>query len=347
MTDIDLDALTAALDPENRGGRRHVDEVAAAIRRLSDHLEASRVSELVLETVRRGEHEGRWSTTRTMVLRGRTTLPKSILLPRHPPSNDALRPVGIPLRPELASWAATLPLSSSQRELLLAVNAWLRRTNGGRVPLVAAAERAYELLGDEKAFDSSPPRGGTTLWRDERLTFEFLRCVRVPTPLTWEPATATVGRPGPIVCVENHATFRTLLRVLREHEQPQWLAVAWVQGRNTAPLESLTTLPFPVTRLDYLGDLDAAGLAIAASACAVAESSGAPAGPATQLWELLVTRPSRPGRLIGEEHAGQLVQWLPPTVRETARNLLMAGKAIPQEALRYDLLIEAISVHHD
>jgi hypothetical protein len=147
--------------------------------------------------------------------------------------------------------------------------------------------------------------------------------------------------------VENHATFRTLLRLLREHEQPQWLAVAWVQGRNTAPLESLITLPFSVTRLDYLGDLDAAGLAIAASACTVAESTGVPAGPATQLWELLVTRPSRPGRPTSEKHADQLVQWLPPSVRETARNLLIAGEVIPQEALRYDLLVEAISRHRD
>lgn len=32
------------------------------------------------------------------------------------------------------------------------------------------------------------------------------------------------------------------------------LSVAWVQGRNTAPLESLADLPFLVTRLDYLGD---------------------------------------------------------------------------------------------
>jgi phosphohistidine swiveling domain-containing protein len=48
-------------------------------------------------------------------------------------------------------------LSASQRELLLAVNAWLRRTNGGEVPVVAAAERAYELISDEKAFDSTPP----------------------------------------------------------------------------------------------------------------------------------------------------------------------------------------------
>jgi hypothetical protein len=342
MTHIDLDALTAVLDPEHRGGRRHVDEVAAAIRDLADHLEPSTVPELVLTIIQRGEQESRWSTARATVLRGRTVLPKSILLPRDTPANHTLRPVGVPLRREL-DWATTLPLSSSQRELLLAVNAWLRRTNGGKVPVVAAAERAYELLADEKAFDPSPPRGGSTLWRDDRLTFAFLRCERIPTPLTWEPVTSAIGHAGPIVCVENHATFRTLLRVVREQEHPQWLAVAWVQGRNTAPLESLPMLPFSVTRLDYLGDLDAAGLAIAASACAITESIGIPAGPAVRLWEVLVNRKSRAARTpTNEQQADRLVQWLPLSVREKARTLLVSGRVVPQEALRYDFLVETM-----
>jgi hypothetical protein len=47
-----------------------------------------------------------------------------------------------------------------------------------------------------------------------------------------------------------------------------------VQGRNTAPLESLTDLPLTVARLDYLRDLDAAGLAIAIAGCAAAQRAG-------------------------------------------------------------------------
>jgi hypothetical protein len=342
MTEIDLDELVAMLDPDRRGGRRGVDDLATAVHGLSGHVEASTVAELVLETIRRGESEGRWSVARAVVLRGRTTLPKSVLLPRGSASGDTLRPVGVPLRPELTTWATTLPLSAAQREVLLAANAWLRKTKGGQAPVVAAAERAYELLRDEKAFDSTPPRGGATLWRTDRLSFKLLRCERVPTPLTWEPVTPTIGNPGPIVCVENHATFRTLLRVLREQPCPEWVAVAWVQGRNTAPLESLSTLPFPVLRLDYLGDLDAAGLAIAVSACSVAESIGIPAGPCAWLWELLVAQPARGNSTVSDELAGRLVGWLPPTVRETARLLLTSGQAIPQEALRFDVLAEAL-----
>jgi hypothetical protein len=343
MTTIDLHALIFALDPEGRGGRRHADEVAAAIRAQAPHLPAAEIPALVAETIRRGEAEGRWAAARTTtVLRGRTTLPKSVTITAARLPATQLAPAGVPLRDELAGWAATLRLSPAQRELLLAVNDWLRRTNGGNVPIAAVAERAYELIGDEKAFDSTPPRGGAQLWGPGRLTFQLLRCERVPTPLTWEAVTPTVQAPGPIVCVENHATFRTMLRFLRDRPRPRWAAVAWVQGRNTAPLESLPGLPFPVTQLDYLGDFDATGLAIAMTACATAESAGIPAGPAAPLWTLLLDRPSRPGRPVPDTDARRLTNWLPEQLRPRAAELLRTGQAIPQEALRYDVLADAL-----
>lgn len=260
MIVVDLDALVSLLDPDGRGGRRHVDDVATAIRRLVVHIDAAEMPQLVGDTIRRGEEQGRWSATRTAtVRRGLATLPKALTLPSDTRATSCrLRPVA-PLRDELAGWAANLRLSPPQRQLLVAVNEWLRRTDGGNVPVVAAAERAYELIGDEKAFDSWPPRGGAILWRPGRLTFELLRCTHTPTPLTWEPATSAVTVAGPMICVENHATFRTLLRVLRTSSSPRWVAVAWVQGRNTAPLQSLADLPLRITRLDYLGDLDPLG----------------------------------------------------------------------------------------
>lgn len=345
MTPISLEALVAALDPEGKGGRRHVDDVATAIREAAAHLDASAVPELVRDTIERGEQLGLWTVARTTtVRRGRITLPKSVVLPAStsPAAIDQLRRVGIPLRDELASWAADLLLSSAQRELLLAVNDWLRRTDGGRVPVIAAAERAYELIRDEKAFDSQPPQGGAKLWRPGRLTFELLRCERISTPLTWEPAGGVLPDAGPVICVENHATFRTLIRVLRGQDQPRWAAVAWVQGRNTAPLGSLQDMPFAVTHIDYLGDLDAAGLAIAASACETAERSGVHAQPAEGLWKLLIAQPSRPGgRPVGYGDALRLTEWLPASLRDHACELITSGRVIPQEALRYDLVAQA------
>ncbi|MEV5644040.1 hypothetical protein AB0L67_28410 [Streptomyces flaveolus] len=339
MSSVDLAALIAMLDPDRRGGRRHTDDIAAAISAQVLGIEASTLPEVIHEAIKRGEQAGLWTASRTTTIRrGRAVLPKAVTLLGTARTADTLQPVDVPLRSELAGWAATLRLSATQRQLLLAVNDWLRRTDGGQVPVVSVAERAYELLRDEKAFDSNPPRGGSTLWSPGRLTLELLRCERLPTPLVWEPITSDIRHPGAVVCVENHATFRTLLRVLRARTTPPWAAVAWVQGRNTAPLESLATLPFPVTRLDYLGDLDTAGLQIAATACATAERAGVQAGPAERLWALLVTQPPRPARPTLDTEARELVSWLPGPVRHPARRLLVSGQAIPQEALRFDVL---------
>jgi hypothetical protein len=107
-------------------------------------------------------------------------------------------------------------------------------------------------------------------------------------------------------------------------------------------LESLPDLPFTVTGLDYLGDLDAAGLAIAASACATAERKGIAARPAAALWALLLCQPSRPGdRRVSHSDARNLTEWLPASLREQACELLASGRVIPQESLRFDMLAEA------
>src|SRR6266511_151869 len=94
---VDLDRLLAHLDPDGRGGRRHVDEVATAICALAPHIDAAAVPELVRDTIQAGERQGMWSSTRTVTVhRGRTTLPKSIILPRSGAPADQLRPVAVP-----------------------------------------------------------------------------------------------------------------------------------------------------------------------------------------------------------------------------------------------------------
>lgn len=129
---------------------------------------------------------------------------------------------------------------------------------------------------------------------------------------------------------------------MREAPSPAWAAVAWVQGNNTAPLDSLPDLPFPINRLDYLGDLDAAGLSIAATACATCSFHGIPSGPADRLWELLLDQPAGTGRPIPPDQAALLTIWLPGRLRDRAAALLTAGLRIPQEALRYDILRTAL-----
>ncbi len=146
MTALDIGAVVAALDPEGKGGRRHADEVAAAVRDLAPHIEAAAVPELVRDTILRGDQLGAWSAARTTTIRrGRVTVPKSVVLRSPSLPADRFRPVDVPLRDELAPWATGLPLAAAQRDLLIAVNDWLRRTNGGKAPVVAAA--LADLLG--------------------------------------------------------------------------------------------------------------------------------------------------------------------------------------------------------
>jgi hypothetical protein len=120
MSTINMEELVARLDPDGRGGRRHVDDVADAIRGLLPHIDAAEVPELIRNTIKLGESEGRWSATRgATVRRGLVTLPRSISLRFTGQPVDRLRPVGVPLRGELAPWAATLPMSTTQRDLII------------------------------------------------------------------------------------------------------------------------------------------------------------------------------------------------------------------------------------
>lgn len=90
--------------------------------------------------------------------------------------------------------------------------------------------------------------------------------------------------------------------------------------------------------------LEAAGLAIAATACVTAERNGVAAQPAAELWALLLSQPSRPGRgATSQADARKLTEWLPVPLRDLACELLAPGHIIPQEALRFDILTEACS----
>lgn len=333
---VDLGRLAASVDPDSRGGRVGVDSLSDAIRRQRQ-VAGVDLPQLTLDVIVEGERQGWWKPAQSVtVTRGNVRMPKYVTLPATS-AGETLRPIERPLRLELR-WAVGLPLSAAQREVVERVSDWLRSVDGSNVAWVDVAERSYEILGHEKALSSRP--GGEKLWGEGRLSWELLRCRRTATPLTWEPVGDVVVDGGTVVCVENHATFRTLLRAARELNVGGWVAVAWVQGRNTAPLASLSDLPFRVDAMEYLGDLDADGLAIARAACQAAEAAGVPAGPCGWLWDLLVVQPSRAGGSAPAD-VDVTVAWLPEQVRADARALLAAGRMIPQEAIRYDVLASA------
>jgi hypothetical protein len=69
-----------------------------------------------------------------------------------------------------------------------------------------------------------------------------------------------------------------------------------------------------------------------------------PAHPAAALWELLLSQPSRPGNhAVSQSDARKLAEWLPASLRVRASELLESRQVIPQEALRFDVLAEALT----
>jgi Protein of unknown function C-terminus (DUF2399) len=254
--------------------------------------------------------------------RGRPPLPKHV---------DRVRVVGSappparpqPWHPELA-WAARRRLTGAQEELLRAVNRWLF-DGGTRAPEAPLRERAWEITGDEKAFD----RG---LVADGSLTPAVLRAERVVLPLHTE----RVGG-GPVcLVVENADTFDSLCRALTASPGDVG-RVAWGAG-GAFGASVLSLLADPPGAIRYFGDLDPAGLRIPAAASVLAQEHGLPpVRPATGLYAALLerglARARRGARTVAGDGPDDLVAWLDPEHRERARAVLAAGDRLAQEAL--------------
>jgi hypothetical protein len=282
--------------------------------------------------IERGEADGRWQASAKLDRTALPHLPAFVTLPAaERPAPTA--PSSVAWRPELG-WAGALPrLSDVQLRMLVAVNAWLR-DGGSNRPIVPAAERSLELFDDEKAIDART--GGDTLWAPERLTLPLLRCEPTLMPLAFEPA----GQGRELLIVENQATFASALRVLREDGSRRWGGVGWGEGRAiTRRIAYVAKLPLDVTSVGYFGDLDLAGLQIAAAATATASELGLPpVRPAVELYDILVCARPTPDRPVTREIAQRQAMWLPAHLRASTAELLISGQRLAQERAGYQVL---------
>lgn len=247
-------------------------------------------------------------------------------------------------RPAPRAWvdglagASTLTLTSSERDLLNVVNDWLRDqpSPAERQPL---RERAYELLGDEKALDTL---AGSRLYREGVLTFDTLAVYPTPPPL----ATVTIGTAPWVLIVENSATFASLTTVLRELAGRDDLPagpgtallgeVAYGAGRLAphaiSSVRAHSRTQHPYESAVYYGDLDPHGLDIAVQVTRNAFEQF-PVRPAAALYRELLGRPPRTGDRIGSVEAGELSRWLGPALADPVAALLGSGLVLRQEAL--------------
>ncbi|MFD4395549.1 Wadjet anti-phage system protein JetD domain-containing protein [Kitasatospora sp. NPDC058478] len=256
---------------------------------------------------------------------GRPPLPDAVRIVRHHPVPSATREARS-WRPEL-SWVSTARVTTTQTNILTAINRWFRDTSNtaqARRPL-SLRERSHEIFNDEKRLDSLI---GGALFGPGRLDLDQLATYREAPPLAYRH----LGDGDTILVIENSDTFATL-RHLLQREPGRIGYIAFGAGRAfEATVASITELR-QIRRILYYGDLDADGLSIPARASITATLLGLPpVEPAEGCYKLLLTRPRNTALKVDPSHARLLVEWLPPALQDQALAMLTAGDRVAQEA---------------
>lgn len=252
-----------------------------------------------------------------------------------PPSDEEARRIRQhPWQPELAflrDVRVNLPFDELRR-----IDAFLAEGGRDRVS-VPIKERSLQIFGHEKRLDLL---AGSSLFRDDRLTLEQLRCEVIPEPLAWKrgPAAAS-GRP--VLALENAATWHSFDRW--NQTKSQFSAVIYGGGNRFADgvgflSEIFRELggPRPV---HYFGDLDAAGLRIPCRAAQRARHLGLPdVEPCRPAYTWLLSRAGDATPTEGEDPVRRDdCDWLGPLSAD-AWPLLSAGKRLAQEHVGWELL---------
>lgn len=150
--------------------------------------------------------------------------------------------------------------------------------------------------------------------------------------------------------MENLATYFSIWTLLKEQSRcsrPD-VHVGWGKGKSFAQsVLSIATLEPVPERVFYFGDLDLAGLRIAAGASACAVASGLPElRAAAPCYRFLLDGPARwrrPDKTNCQRYpdSDEVCYWLPRSLRGSVRELLQARQRIPQERLSLQVLCPA------
>lgn len=332
--------FAASLSDLGRGRRTRIrlDSYAAAFLVTEPSLATSpdRRSRLAA-AVRELELAGIIDVSRAMERSELPPLPRFIVLQEGiPDAPVGAEAAGYPWRPELA-WASRLPLRRSEFAALKSIQAFLRDLNA-TVPVVPIEERSLALFGHEKRLDVL--RRNRRLFGPGRLSLELLRARPFAPPFSYR----RVGT-GPIALVlENVATFRSVLATLPA-DGPVGLVIFGGGSSFAASVCYLAELAAEgpasfIREVRYFGDLDRRGLAIPIAADTAAREAGLPpVQPAVGLWQRLLELGRRVGHpRVDPRVADQLVEWLPSSLRPSAKEILVSGQRLAQEAVGTTIL---------
>lgn len=224
------------------------------------------------------------------------------------------------------------------------------RNGGANRPYVPVKERSHGIFGDEKALERILEG---QLGQEGRLTFDLLRCYRVPlvpVHLAFEHAAPDV------LIVENEATFDSVARWNREHQQ--FRAVIYGRGKEVEKtthfiLKEIQSKPGTVY---YFGDLDRSGIQMPYRfSRGVIQQGGRSIVPALSCYRLLLSQTpstitsdaSDDGEALADEAAQvwrNALDWLPEEIRAQVDTLLATDQRIAQEATGWELLQHQVSL---
>jgi hypothetical protein len=320
------------------GPRRRIslNEVRAAFARACPELaEQAERRQYLIELIQNAINGGACRLPRDSKARDRqdpSGLPLFIVLTAPDKAPRVVVPQGYPWHPILQF--ALEERSRRRLRCLKAINEWLKR-NPDIATVVPIKERSLEIFGNEKKLDQL--RGGGRSLFGARLTLDDLGCRICPLPLPFEmgPPSAQ-GRP--ILVLENHNTWFSFCAWNRSTGRYSCVAYGGGGHRNGLAYDQgfLDELlqDAGAHEVTYFGDLDPAGLSIAAGVARIrAERGVAPLIPAVTLYEWLIAHGSRRPMRTRQRSLTNDILWLPEVIRSPVAALFEARLRIPQESL--------------
>jgi len=201
--------------------------------------------------------------------------------------------------------------------------------------------RSLQLTGDEKRLEAF---AGGSLFAPDRLTLETLGCLPEALPLAVEHLSSASS----MLVFENAAPFMLARSIATGLARPLFGRLAWGAGTQILKAATYFSLIRPsVTEVFYVGDLDAAGMRIAAELQRI--STKVPVRPATPfhqaMLESAVVFGAEDGWPLRDEQAAaseSVISFLAPEVRHKVAEIIGRKRRIPEEVLSHSAMLRLL-----
>jgi Uncharacterized protein conserved in bacteria C-term(DUF2220) len=234
--------------------------------------------------------------------------------------------------PEL-QFAATME-SRVHQETLLQIKDWLA-AGGRKAHLVPLKERSAGIFGDEKRLDKLMK---TELFGPGALTLELLHCYPIYPDLVWEKGNAEASA---ILIIENSNTYHSFCRW--NLVSGRYAACIYGNGfmihHTCKELSKILQATNPQAKIEYFGDLDAAGIRIPLH---LSKLLKARVLPAESWYEVLVSHfeqaDKKPVRMSPGSWTDIELSWFTGSLRPRIEQVFRAGYRLAQEFVGTDYL---------